>query len=383
MRPRMLVALGVALGVALAIGAAGPAAAQNVRIVERMPDPRTDSLVDRIFKANVEEVQRMVAEWRDREGQLVAQLRTLPAEGGDQVARRRLDEGFMQSSREAFAMMRAIQERCVQERGPVPDGYIGVSLDTRVDVVDGRPVPAMVSVSSVEPGGPAQRAGIARNDRLLAIGGRDARSRIPDIGDLLVPGRSLVVKVERDGAPRDFVVNIEPRPRGFAESCGELERALAPLRTRAFTGVIRERTGPGGGAVAVGPRGAASGLEFERMRGEPPEAMRIMFFSSGGNDEAYFAGAKFRALDADWRELLGAKQGVMVFEVAAGSVAARAGLKGGDVVTSVGESPATDPMVFIQLLEVHERAEATLSVLRDKKPRTVTLRWRESQPRSP
>lgn len=378
MRPRTI----VALGAALMIGAAAPVAAQNVRIVQRMSDPRVDSIVDRIFKANVEEVQRIVAEWRDREGQLVTQLRALPPDG-DLVARRRLDEEFRQSSLMAFAMMRAIEERCVQERGPVPDGYIGVSLDTRIDVIDGRPVPVGVSVSSVEPGGPAQRAGIARHDRLLSIGGRDARARIPDIADLLVPGRSLVVKVEREGAPRDFVVSIEPRPRGFAESCGELERALVPLRTRAFTGVLRERTAPAGGGVAVGPRGATSGLEIERMRGEPSEELRIMFFSSGGNDEAYFAGAKFRALDADWRELLGAKQGVLVFEVAAGSVAARAGLKGGDVVTTVGESPATDPMVFIQLLDVQERAEATLSVLRDKKPRTVTLRWRESPPRTP
>lgn len=376
MRPRTMAALGLALGLAVASRAATPLAAQNVRIVQRMPDPRTDSIVDRIFKANAEEVHRMVAAWRDREGQLVAQLRALES-GADPAARPRLDEEFRRSSLEAFAMMRAIQERCTIERGPVPEGYIGISLDTRVDVVDGRPTPVMVSVSSVEPGGPAQRAGITRDDRLLAIAGRDARTRLPEIGDLLVPGRSLVVKVERDGVARDFVLSVEPRPKGFAESCGEFERALAPLRTRAFTGVLRERTAPGGGAVAVGPRGAGSQLEFERMRAEAPEELRIMFFSSGGHEEAYFAGAKFRALDADWRELLGVRQGVMVFEVAAGSVASRAGLRGGDVVTAVGDSPASDPMVFIRLLEVQERSEAKLSVLRDKKPRTVTLRWRE------
>lgn len=362
---------------AAAIVALRPAStpAQNMRIVERTPDARSDSLIDRIFKANAEEVQRIVAEWREREGQLVATMRTLTPDS-DVAARRRLDEEFMRSSREAFAMMRAIQERCAVEQGPVPDGYIGISLDTRVEVINGRPVPAQVSVSSVEPGGPSQRAGIQRNDRLLAIGGRDARSQLPEISDLLVPGRTVVLRVERDGTTRDVAVNVEPRPKGFAESCGEMERLLLPLRNRAFSGVIRERVAPGSPGVPT-ERRVEVGPVWERMRTESPDQVRLFVFNSGGPSEGYFAGAKFRSLDDDWREVLGVKQGVVVFDVAAGSVAARAGLKGGDVVTEVGATAATDPMVFLHLLGVTERAEATLTVVRDKKPRSVTIRWRE------
>lgn len=370
---RWTAALGLAA--ALSLGASG-AGAQNVRVLPRTPDPRTDSLVDRIYKGNVEEVQRLVAEWREREGQLVATLRSLPPEG-DVPARRRLDEDLMRSSREAFAMMRAIEDRCEMERGPVPRGYVGVSLDTRIDVVDGRPIPSGVMVSSVEPGGPSQRAGVQRNDRLIAIDGRDARQRIPEIADLLVPGRSLVLRVERGGVERDISIVVEPRPKGFAESCGEFERALMPLRLGMFTGEMRlRRSGPPGAAGGVR---VETGPVIERQPRDAPDEIRVFVFSAGDRSEVHFGGAKFRTLDGDWSELLGVKQGVMVYDVAVGSVAARAGLKGGDVVTTVGRDVASDPMVFLKLLEVESRQTATLSVVRDKKERTVTLRW-GSQP---
>jgi S1-C subfamily serine protease len=358
------------LAVLLALSA-GSAAAQNVRLLERSPDPRLDSLVDRIYKGKVEEVKRIVAEWREREGQLVATMRAMPVDG-DGIARQRVDSDVLRISREAFAMMRAIQERCAVERGPLPEGYIGVSLDTRFDVVNGRPRPAGVVVSSVEPDGPAQRAGLQSNDRLVAIAGRDARQRIPEIEDLLVPGRSVTLSVERSGATREFSVTVQPRPKGFAESCVEFERELMPLRAGAFGGMALPRTPePRGGTrvkVEVGPLP-------EKVREPAPDDIRVFVFNSGGPSEAYFAGAKFRSLDDDWRELLGVKQGVMVFEVAAGSLAARAGLKSGDVVTAVDQELATDPMVFVRLLDVHERRGATLTVTRDRKPRSVTLTW--------
>jgi hypothetical protein len=59
----------IRLTVLLSLTAAS-AGAQNVRVVERSPDPRTDSLVDRIYKGKVDEVRRIVAEWRERDGQI-------------------------------------------------------------------------------------------------------------------------------------------------------------------------------------------------------------------------------------------------------------------------------------------------------------------------
>jgi S1-C subfamily serine protease len=356
---------------------AASAGAQNARVVQRSPDPRTDSLVDRIYKGNVDEVKRIVAEWRERDGRIFATLRATPVDG-DVTVRRRIDEDAMRSSREAFAMMRAVQERCEIERGPVPEGYIGVSLDTEFEVVDERPPrPVGVIISSVEPDGPSQRAGLQSNDRLIAIGGRDARQRIPEIGDLLVPGRILAMKVERNGATREVSITVAPRPKGFAESCGEFEQFLMPLRAGAFGGGARERVAPGGGGSRM--TRVETGPLIAKRRTETPNEI-LFFFNSNGPSEVYFAGAKFRSLDDDWRDLLGVKQGVLVFEVATGSLAARAGLRSGDVVTAVEEEAATDPMVFGKLLEGKlldggGRREATLAVTREKRPRSVTLTW--------
>ncbi len=356
---------------ALAVAAfAVPSGAQNVRIVRESRDARADSLTDRIFKANVAEVQRIVSEWRARETQLMRSLETAEV-GNDLPARRRAEEELARNSREAFAMMSAIQERCERERQPQPEGYVGVSLDTRVEVVGGRVQPGEVTVSSVEPGGPAQRAGVQRDDRVLAIGGREATKGPPEIADLLVPGRTIVIRVDRNGVVKEITVTVEKRPTGFGESCGDFERALLPLRAATFSRMIRREPGQGGERVMVGA------VEPQQRR-EMPDEIRMMVFNPGGanrNSTAYFAGAQFRSLDDDWREALGVKQGVIVNEVAAGSAMARSGLKGGDVITAVGDTPVTDPMTFLHALNPSERGDAKVTVVRAKERKTITLTW--------
>lgn len=366
-RPMPRRALLVAFGIVVL---AAPAGAQNVRIVERTRDARADSLTDRIFKANVAEVQRIVSEWRERESQLMRTLETAEA-GNDITARRRAEEELARNSREAFAMMSAIQDRCERERRPQPAGYVGVSLDTKVEMVNGRVLPGEVTVSSVEPGGPSERAGVQRDDRVLSIGGLDASKGLPEIADLLIPGRTIVIRVDRNGTVKEIPVTVEKRPTGFAESCGEFERALLPLRVATFSRMIRRDPGQGG------ERAMAGAIESQQRR-EMPEEVRMMVFNPGGgtrNAMSYFAGAQFRTLDEDWREVLGVKQGVIVNEVAAGSAAARSGLKGGDVITAVGDTPVNDPIAFLHALEIDQRGEAKVSVIRGKERKMITLRW--------
>ncbi len=99
---------------------------------------------------------------------------------------------------------------------------------------------------------------------------------------------------------------------------------------------------------------------------------------TSGSAVSYFGGAQFRALDDDWRGVLGLKegtQGVFVNEVAPGSAAAQAGLRVGDVVTHVNDAAATSPFVVSRLIGVSEGSRATLKIIRAREPRTVTLRW--------
>lgn len=361
-----LLALG-ALGTAVAAVGAVPVHAQQIRVIERKT-LRADSLVDRLLTADVHEVKRVVADWREREGELVRELRTGAA---DENTRRRLEEQLSLHTRDGFAIMSAIQARCMDERGPRPAGYLGLNL-TNVWTVENELAKGLgTTVTSVEPGSPAERAGVERNDKVLSLGGLDARERTPDVSPQLVPGRNIAIRIERDGAVRDLSIAVARRPEGFGDSCGEFERALIPMRVPGGGRIIVEEPGTGNRRVMVDARAT-------EQDAEPGTEMRIFTFGPGaGNRTAtgFFAGAEFRTLDADWGEVLGVRQGVIVSAVASGSVAAQAGLKGGDVVTALGRSPVASPLTLVQMLGAMDGTEATLSVVRGRERKTVTLKW--------
>lgn len=361
----------LAFGVVALAGAA--LEAQTVRVTDRVTERRnvrTDSLMDRILQGEVGDVKRIVASWRDREAQLVREIRATPE--SDVAARRRLEKQLSLHSRDGFAIMSAIQARCMDERLPRPAGYLGLNLTNIFTVEGNAPKSLGTTVTSVEPGSPAERAGFQRNDRILTLGGLDARERTPDIAAQLVPGRSVVVRVERNGAARDVTVPVAQRPESFGDSCGEFERALVPMVMPGPGRVIVE--GPGGRSRAV----VVEGTRLMMPRAETEQEMGLFVFGPGAmtnSARAFFAGAEFRALDADWIEVLGVRQGVIVSAVANGSAAYASGLKGGDVVTAVDRSPVASPELLVQLLGTSDAREATLSVVRAKERKTVTLKW--------
>lgn len=345
----------------LALPSAG-ADAQNVRIVQR-ESIRSDSLAERVLTASVTDVRRMVTQWREREAQIVRQLRETTE--SDVATRRRLAEELATLTRDGFALMSAIESRCLDEVTPSHDGYLGVYVEQQFSVAGDGVRSGLASLTSVEPGSPADAAGLRAGDRLVTIGGRDARERLPELADLLVPGRTIAVRVERDGRTLDRSVVVKRRPDAFGRSCGEFDAMLEPLRMAAPGRIFVERQG---GEVA----------RRDPLPRTEPQELRFFVFTPGGdvaNTRAFFAGAEFRPLDDDWREVLGVKQGVIVNEVAVGSAAAQAGLRGGDVVTTVDRSPVNSPMSLVQLLGMIERGEAALTVVRKKEQKTLTLRW--------
>jgi C-terminal processing protease CtpA/Prc len=352
---------GAIAGLLLLAAARGAEAQQQVRTMQRT-NVRSDSLVKRIFNSDVSEVKRMVTAWREREQQLVNALRAVLAE--DFPARRRLEDDLAQHTRDGFAMMSAIEARCVDGGGDLPAGYLGLNIESTGMLIDNEPRQLVTVVTSVEPGSPAEKAGLQRADKLLSIGGLEPR-RMGEVGALLVPGRALAVRVERDGFPREFTVTVARRPEGFGESCGEFERALMPMRIPGRV-LVRERS--------TSPRAPVEGRDLGAGN---PQEVRIMIFGADGEHETatgFFAGAEFRPLDADWREVLGVRQGVMVIKVAAGSPAATSGLKSGDVITAVGNAPVATPVTLVQLLAASQERDITLHVVRAKDRRTIILK---------
>lgn len=353
----------MAAAVALAVFLPDVATSQSVTIVRRDSLTRGDSTTVTLLRAlSTEELFVMARKLREQEAQLLNALRMVPPEGAD--AERRLFNELGDVARRQFALMSVAESRCHREAGPQPDGYIGVNLNSAVDSVTG--AIRHTVIESVEPGSPAERAGLLSGDTLYSIGGRDFRRRLPDASGLLQPGKRVAVRVGRAGRNREMIVTVAPRPQTFTNGCVEFERFLTPPRISAWRATTEPRVLRDNG---------------------PTREPQVVRFSILGPDHVassvspFFAGAQFRELDRDWRRVLGVpdgQDGVLVNAVAEGSAAAQSGLKNGDVVMAVGGTSAHSPMSLVQLLSLAERSgrsEAALRVLRARDTTVVTLRW--------
>ncbi|MBX3173975.1 MAG: PDZ domain-containing protein [Gemmatimonadaceae bacterium] len=397
---RLVGLLAAAVGFLAAVPGPAAAHAQQQPTRERTR-VTTDTLVLRaITTGNETEVMRVVNELRSREANI---LKTLSGTPFERIAERRLlEEELARISREAFTVMSVIESRCLEQKADAPMGYVGVNISSEVSVdVLGNATSRSV-ITSVEPGSPAQAAGLQSGDRLLSIAGLVMREPWPDLSGVLEPGRNIVVRVNRDGTQRDLNVTVAARPRRWDPGCPKFERAIQPLRmggvARAWvrdsvdangervlwvvTPEARTPPVPPSPATAPAPRAGAVRTPPTPPAAEPaPPAPMVFAYgtTSGGTSAvAYFAGVQLRALDDDWRGVLGLRagtEGVLVNEVAPGSPAAAAGLKVGDVVTSVNGTAATSPLVVVRLLGLDEDQTATLRVVRARDSRTVTLRW--------
>lgn len=83
-------------------------------------------------------------------------------------------------------------------------------------------------------------------------------------------------------------------------------------------------------------------------------------------------GARLQPLTEQLAEYFGAKDGVLVSSVDEGSPAAKAGLKAGDVITSVNGRTVNDGRdVTEEIREADEGKDVEIGVLRDRKPLTL------------
>jgi serine protease Do len=156
-------------------------------------------------------------------------------------------------------------------------------------------------VETVDVGSPAARAGIAAGDTLVAYNGRDVTQSAVNYAELITAGTTVRVRVRRSGKPREVPVMVDVRR--------EEERAV-PARVM--------------------------------VRGAPfaPQSMSTSMFRPSG--VALLAGAQFVTMDAELAQSLSLEPGVLVLRVPAGTPAADAGLKGGDVVRAVNGQVVRD-----------------------------------------
>ena len=76
------------------------------------------------------------------------------------------------------------------------------------------PVVLSVVIESVEPGSPAERAGLQSGDIILSINSQDLRRNPVPASAMLEPGQKVQSRDKRNDVTKTSVVLVEPRPAG-------------------------------------------------------------------------------------------------------------------------------------------------------------------------
>jgi S1-C subfamily serine protease len=370
-----------------AVGAQQTTSPRSGRTVTVRVDT-SDHMKVTVVMEGLDSLIRSLAQSRMLEDRIGMALREYSAQANAQanLARRQaLEEQLQKIAESNLKLMSKIQMAC-SNRKPAdraPEGYLGVTFNITGTVKRELNGPELYrfdeppEIISVETGSPADRAGLRRGDRIVALDGRDVVGRDVILAQSLVPGRKLPVRIAREGREQSLTVLVQKRPDGFGDECADIELTLAPMRpqlqghpspeSRAFTFVRpatpRPPKAPATAAVPDAPP-APSVWTFEA-----PPPVAISGFSS------IVAGAQVTTLTEDFKELTGADAGVMVQRVLPETPAATAGLKGGDVIVEAGDQPVMNARVLQRIISDADERSLKLKVVRKGKSRTVWLRW--------
>lgn len=158
-----------------------------------------------------------------------------------------------------------IQDQLVRY-GKVTRGRIGVTIqDVSQSLAEsfGLKQPEGALVSSVDPEGPAAKAGIESGDVILKIDGTpvsrtmDLSSRVAD----LKPGSSAKLDVWREGAAREITVTVGEMPRAkmaAAGGGGDIEQGKLGVAVRSLSEGERKAASVTGGVLVEQAAGAAA-----------------------------------------------------------------------------------------------------------------------------
>ncbi|MFQ5777644.1 MAG: PDZ domain-containing protein [Terriglobia bacterium] len=200
-------------------------------------------------------------------------------------------------------------------------------------------------VESVEEDSPAARAGLAENDVILEFAGERVRS-VAHLRRLVretPPGRTVALEVSRDGRTQSLQATLEERSRLHLQM-------------------------PDFDVQRIVPRIRIPGIRVEALRRRPRLGI------SGGE------------LTDQLAEYFGVQQGkgVLVREVLAGSAAAKAGLKAGDVIIRLGEEEISSVRELRHALaRAHGDSKVTLTIVRDRREQTVEVELEKPTPHAP
>lgn len=197
----------------------------------------------------------------------------------------------------------------LKKTGRVVRGWLGAYLqEFTPEIAEGLGIPYRpgILVADVTPGSPAERGGLQRGDIIVSIDGKET-SRITDVTMLAassVPGTELKLGIIRGGESKEIKVVL-----------GEYPEEIQSVREERMS--------------------EALGIKVEELT---PEI------------------AKRRGLAMD--------SGLVISEVTEGSLAARAGLRKGDIILEINRTPVSTKSDFIREVEKFEPGTSNLFLIR-------------------
>ena len=239
-------------------------------------------------------------------------------------------------------------------------GYLGVRTEemtkenfSRYGLRDVRGV----GVAEIVKGSPAEAAGLQKGDVIVRLNGDEITSSLKLtrlIGEIS-PDHTAKVTVLRNGSEREFDVTVGKRPGlQFGEGSFRFPEAFEKFEMPKMEDMPDLEKLP----------------RFEGKPGEP------MVWSFGNRRQI---GVGLTPLTKQLSDHFGVENGALVNTVRENSPAAKAGLKAGDIIVEVDGKAVNGEMDVIRALGEKKDGDVTVTYVRDRNRRTVTVTPEEAK----
>ena len=202
-----------------------------------------------------------------------------------------------------------------------------------------------VEVTTVDQDSPAGKAGLKEHDVILDYNGTKVESE-EQLRRMLretPPGRTVTLGISRDGSPLNIKVQLGDRNKMETDGWEQANRNRIQVVVPPQIPVIPDM--------------------------DIPMDVQISTYSPS-------LGIQIESLNRQLGEFFGVKdgEGLLVKSVEKGSVAERAGLKAGDVITRADNDKVTDRADLRRILRSHNNGgKVTIGIVRDKREQSVTI----------
>jgi len=211
-----------------------------------------------------------------------------------------------------------------------------------------------VEITTVEPGSPAEKAGLKPGDVVLEYNGQrvEGTQQFVRFVRETPPGRTVRLTVFRNGATQTLTATVaERKGRTFNIPTPKIDEDVRIRIQRELEGAMRDVP-----RVTMSWRAGMLGIEGEPLKG------------------------------SQLAEFFGVKEGVLVRSVMKDTPAERAGLKPGDVIVKVDDRTVEEPRdISAALRAAREASKKTLPVVvvREKREMTVQVTLDDAPPAPP